>query len=58
MLRLASCVTAALLALVVIVYSPVGFSIALTTVFGAFAVGGFFAWFARDVVAVIERWRR
>ena len=58
MLRLASCVTAALLALVVIAYSPVGFGVALATVFGAFAVGGFFAWFARDVTAAIERWRR
>jgi hypothetical protein len=58
MLRLASCTTSALVALVAIAFSPVSFGVALTTVFGAFAVGGFFAWFTRDVAAGIERWRR
>jgi len=57
-LRLTSCVMAALLALVVVLYSPAGFGVALLTVAAAFTVGGFFSWFARDVAAGVERWRR
>ena len=57
-LRLASCVLAALFALVALIYVPVPPGSKIAALAGSFLLGGFFAGFFRDLAALVERFRR
>ena len=57
-LRLTSCVLAALFALAALIYVPVPPGSKLAALVGSFLIGGFFAGFFRDLVALVERFRR
>jgi len=60
-LRGASCVIAATIALLVLLGTGAGHEnpgLTTTVVSATFIIGGFFSWFARDLVATVERWRQ
>ena len=57
-IRMSAAVIAAISALTVSVLYNVSVTVLLVSAVGAFILGGFFAWLSRDLVAVVERWRR
>ncbi len=58
MLRLSACVLAGACGLVTATFSGADVGAVAVSTVAAFVFGGFFAWFARDIVALVEGWRR
>ena len=57
-LQLTSSVLAALFALAALIYVPVPPGSKIAALVGSFLLGGFFAGFFRDLVSIVERFRR
>jgi hypothetical protein len=58
MLRLSACALAGACGLVTATFSGADIGAVAVSTGAAFVFGGFFAWLARDLVAVVEGWRR
>jgi hypothetical protein len=56
--RLSAALVSAASALALSVLSGVNYQVLLVALLAAFVVGGFFSWLSRDLVALVERWRR
>ena len=55
--RLKAAVAAGLVGLGALLFTEVGAFVKMSAIFTSTVFGGFFAWFTRDIVAAVEKWR-